>query len=188
MREGLRGGLAIADNPSYFESRRGTEPQRARPLRCEAAPPKTKGPRAGRDGFLKRLGTASLYVPAQFGSLPRRDAEAPSSPSLLLEAGRHPSSGRSPSSSPYDPLPWRLRLEGCGSATRLGRSRDRRGRALVAQASERMPLRPALLDPGAASSDHARPFARGALAVGRRADPGDRAGHRLLLAAGRRVG
>src|ERR1700760_4798160 len=54
-------GLARRVASSYFESRRGTEPPRARPLRCEAAPPTKKGPRTGRSGFLKRPGSASLY-------------------------------------------------------------------------------------------------------------------------------
>src|SRR4029077_9083957 len=53
-------GVAFALGASYFESRRGTEPQRARPLRCEAAPPTKEGFRAGRSGFLKRPGSASL--------------------------------------------------------------------------------------------------------------------------------
>src|SRR5580700_11366333 len=46
-------GLQSDGGPSYVECRRGTEPQRARPLRCEAAPPARKGPRAGPTGFLK---------------------------------------------------------------------------------------------------------------------------------------
>ena len=64
-------GLATGQRRGYFESRRGTEPQRARPLRCEAAPPVKEGPRARRSRFLKRLGTASLYVRGQFLTTPR---------------------------------------------------------------------------------------------------------------------
>jgi hypothetical protein len=39
--------------------RRGTERQRARPSRCEAAPPSSNHRKVGRGGSLKRLGTAS---------------------------------------------------------------------------------------------------------------------------------
>ena len=57
-------GVAIAQGKSYFESRRGTEPQRARPPRCEAAPPTEEGLRAGPSWFLKRPGTASISFSA----------------------------------------------------------------------------------------------------------------------------
>ena len=52
-------GLRCAREGSYVLSRRGTESQRARSPRCEAAPPIKKGLRAGPDRFLKRRGTAS---------------------------------------------------------------------------------------------------------------------------------
>ncbi len=54
-------GVARRAAAGYLQSRRGTEPQRARPPRCEAAPPTKDGLRAGRSGFLKRLGTASSF-------------------------------------------------------------------------------------------------------------------------------
>ena len=44
----------------YVVSRRGTESQRARPPRCEAAPPKPERRKASWGGFLKRPGTASF--------------------------------------------------------------------------------------------------------------------------------
>ena len=62
VRSDARDGLAFDLRAGYFESRRGTEPQRARPPRCEAAPPARQGPRARPSGFLKRPGTASLFV------------------------------------------------------------------------------------------------------------------------------
>jgi hypothetical protein len=46
-------GVAIRLGGSYFKFRRGTKPQRARPPRCEAAPPDRKGPRARPGRFLK---------------------------------------------------------------------------------------------------------------------------------------
>ena len=51
-----------------MELRRGTEPQRARPPRCEAAPPRPERRKAARDGFLKRPGAASVsFIPARGG-------------------------------------------------------------------------------------------------------------------------
>ena len=52
----------LAVRASYVAPRRGTESQRARPPRCEAAPPKLEGLRVGWGGFLKRRGTASFFV------------------------------------------------------------------------------------------------------------------------------
>src|ERR1700733_8679714 len=60
MREACTRELAIARAGSYLECRRGFEPSRARPPRCEAAPPETESPRAGSEGFLTRLRAASL--------------------------------------------------------------------------------------------------------------------------------
>ncbi len=59
-------GLAFPAGRGYFESRRGTEPQRARPMRCEAAPPARRR-LSGliQTGFLERLGTASFFVPCR---------------------------------------------------------------------------------------------------------------------------
>ena len=53
VRDQASSGVANGPGASYFGSRRGTKPQRARPPRCEAAPPKRKGLRAGPSGFLK---------------------------------------------------------------------------------------------------------------------------------------
>ncbi len=46
----------------YVLPRRGTESQRARPPRCEAAPPKPERHKRAGAGFLKRPGTASFFV------------------------------------------------------------------------------------------------------------------------------
>src|SRR5271155_4181545 len=60
------------------------EPQRARPPRCEAAPPTKKGPRTRQSGFLKRPGTASFFVLRLFGSI------GPSPPAPSPRSGLHP--------------------------------------------------------------------------------------------------
>ncbi len=60
--------LAIRSGGYYLGSRRGSESQRARPLRCEAAPPQPPGLTAGRGRFLK---TARDRVAFVLG-LPRR--------------------------------------------------------------------------------------------------------------------
>jgi hypothetical protein len=53
-------GLVFAGGGTYVAPRRGTESQRARPPRCEAAPPELKRRKARRGGFLERPGTASF--------------------------------------------------------------------------------------------------------------------------------
>ncbi len=58
----VAGGLEIVPGRTYLRARRGTEPQRARPPRCEAAPPKPRRRKVTRGGFLKRPGTASICV------------------------------------------------------------------------------------------------------------------------------
>ncbi len=61
-RDGEGRGLETTPGRAYLRARRGTEPQRARPPRCEAAPPKPTGLRVSRSGFLKRPGAASLFA------------------------------------------------------------------------------------------------------------------------------
>ena len=59
-----RGVLTGLAGQAYVGFRRGTEPQRARPLRCEAAPPKPGRPSRVLPGRVPRSGpvTASLWL------------------------------------------------------------------------------------------------------------------------------
>ena len=68
------------------------------------------------------------------------------------------------------------------AARRCARLGDAGRRAVVAQEPVRLPLRAALLGRSAAPDHHPRPPARGPAPRARRADPGDRPGHRLLHA------
>ena len=61
----------LAVGGAYVAARRGTEPQRARPSRCEAAPPKPERRKASCGGFLKWRGTASFCSRSRRG-LPTR--------------------------------------------------------------------------------------------------------------------
>jgi hypothetical protein len=59
--------LRCTRDAAYVGDRRGTEPQRARPLRCEAAPPERERRKASRGRFLKWPGTASISWAQPFG-------------------------------------------------------------------------------------------------------------------------
>ena len=75
-----RWGLASTRGSSYVESRRGTEPQRARPLRCEAAPPTKEGPRAGPEKVPQAARVRVVFVLPRGLSAAGYDWQAATSP------------------------------------------------------------------------------------------------------------
>src|ERR1700677_3646781 len=73
LQEDSAGGTCARRRRYYVAPRRGTDSQRARPPRCEAAPPKLERRKASRGGFLKRPGTASFFLGGWvYRAFPRR--------------------------------------------------------------------------------------------------------------------